>query len=193
MKKIPVRRVWTVHGRVRPDTVNMLEIVGKLSAVGETGTVISEKETVLCAIPWVGNARPEEFYARVNIVVPTAVHTLSAVAEVPLPYVHEESFQASLNLIVRDTMACIKKAVIGPDGKRVVKTERDGAILAVDPASVQVQGFEDKAVVPVDPAIVAEADATMDAINAETVQEKLQEAPAAPSGEPLRPRLLLPD
>lgn len=191
MKKIPVRRIWTVHGRVRSDTINMLEIVGKLSAVGETGTVLSEKETVLCAIPWVGNARPEEFYARVNIVVPTAVHTLAAVAEVPFPRVDEESFQTSINAIVRETMAYIKKALIGPDGKRVVKTERDGAILAVDPATIQVQGFEDKEIAPVDSALVAEADATMEAINAESVQAAPQEAPATP--EPLRPKLLVPE
>ena len=195
MKKIQVRRVWSVLGRVRPDTINMLEIVGRLSAIGETGAVLQSNDRVLCAIPWVGNSRPEDFFAKVNIVVPTAVHTLSAVAEVPFPQVDEASFQTAINAIVRDTMEHIKKAVIGPNGQRMVKTERDGAILAVDPSSVRVEGYEDKPIAPVDPALVAEADATMEAINAETIKatEPPPEAAPAPDAKPLGPRLILPD
>ena len=194
MKKIQVRRVWSVLGRVRPDTINMLEIVGRLSAVGETGVVLQTNDRVLCAIPWVGNSHPEDFFMKVNIVVPTAVQTLSSVAEVPIPQVDEASFQTAINTIVRDTMAHIKKAVIGPNGQRVVKTERDGAILAVDPSSVRVEGFESTDVAPVDPAVVAEADATMDAINAETIKgtEPVPEAAPDPDATPLGPRLILP-
>lgn len=172
---------WLVTGCVRSDTINVIELVARrLTVTVDRGSILDQKDVKIGQMPWVGNIHPTLWFEKLNVAVSTAASVVRNLMGHPCQ-IDGDSFQKNAEEVVRAVSAKMKGAITDAQGRKVIKTEPDGAILAVQPEDVKVEGQDAESPILTIPAdVVAEAEAA-----ANSTRDEPEAAPG--------PRLIGPD
>lgn len=133
---------YTITVRVREDTINMIEFIARRARIDQSrGTLLDEKDEVVAKMPFVGNQHPQEWMKQLSIAISTAASVVKNLMKCETA-VDAQEIQSVAEGMVRSVSAYLRNRPVATDGRKIVRTETDGAILAVQHDEVEVEGQE---------------------------------------------------